>query len=168
LGKYGSVGGPGGNPWADPAATRGFIAVLLTFAFILAQLSTQVSKPALGTFPVDPEFGRDKLLLALKYKATGDEKKMLPLLKELAEAKVAHTEMGGLMDGVDGVGPGTQSYARATLAEHYFAKREWADALKWYEAWKLFVQGCGLSIEAAQNYRANRITTCQKGLGLKP
>jgi hypothetical protein len=143
-----------------------FIAMLLTFAFIIAQLPAQVSKPALGTFPVDPEYGRDKLLLALKYKATGDEK-MLPLLKELAEAKVAHTEMGGLMDGVDGVGPGTQSYARATLAEHYFAKREWADALKWYEAWKPFVQGCGLSIEAGQNHRANRITTCRKELGLK-
>jgi len=144
--------------------------MLLAFAFILAQLPIQTPKPALGTFPDNSERGRDKLLLALKYKSTGDEKKMLPLLKELAEAKVVYRGMGGMLDEneVDGVGPGTQSYARAMLAEHYFTKKEWADALKWYEAWKVFVQGCGLSIEAAQSHRANRIATCRKELGLKP
>jgi hypothetical protein len=144
--------------------------MLLAFALLISLPLAPVPSLPLGTFPgmSDTERSRDKLLLALGYRAAGDEKKMLLLLKELAEAQVVNTGMGGWMDGADGVGPGTRSYARVTLAEYHFAKKEWADALKWYEGWEPFVQGCGLSSMAAKRHRADRIAACHKELGLKP
>jgi hypothetical protein len=130
---------------------------------------------SLGLFPpkpstppsTDPDSGRTKLQLALWFRAAGDERWTLPLLRDLAQAKAAAGGMGGPGEAA-GVDPLVQSKACVTLADHYFAKKQWKEALRWYEAWVPVIEGCGLAQVAADQHRWNRIAACRKELGLKP
>ena len=103
----------------------------------------------------DTEF--ERLRLAGAYRAAGREADGLALLTELA------TE-----EGPNPVEPadltGVQNFARETLADYHFARKEWKASLRWYEG--ATVRGCQTGLQERKGFRAARIATCRKELGM--
>lgn len=111
-----------------------------------------------------------QLRLASRYKAAGDEKKLLPLLKELKELAEAKWDIDP-----DTVGwrvhPENSNNARKLLADYYFEKKEWKEAMKWYQAWVpglMLWGGCGVGLSGIDDWKRGRIAECRKQLDLKP
>ena len=124
------------------------------------------------------EGARIKLALAQMHQVLQNEKKMEALLKELARARVV--ERGGVEIYLSSVPPGgivgppeplidreTSNTARGMLAGYCYAKGNWKEALRWYEAWEPS-SWCGTGQEARKAFKAGRIATCREKLGLKP
>lgn len=70
-----------------------------------------------------------RLSLARAYGAGGDEAKMLALYKELAAAPPVDTQ-AHVMDASN-----TRNAAYEALGRHYLARKDWAEALRWWRAW---------------------------------
>jgi tetratricopeptide (TPR) repeat protein len=100
----------------------------------------------------------NRLSLARAYGRTGNDAKMLALLKELAADPPA-----GVPPPRD-TSAGVRLSARESLGDYYTDKRDWKEALKWWEAWRPS-SGCGLGIEAEEKKKRERIEQCRRALG---
>jgi tetratricopeptide (TPR) repeat protein len=111
--------------------------------------------------PDGPRAAGAKLDLARAHGARGEEEKMAALLKEVAALPPANTQYG-IMDASN-----TRNHAHRALADYYMRKKDWQEALKWWQRWKPD-SWCGTCAEAMREQREENIATCRKMLRAKP
>ncbi|MFO0848407.1 MAG: hypothetical protein U0871_07615 [Gemmataceae bacterium] len=94
-----------------------------------------------------------ELSLARAYGQVGKDSEMIRLLTRLA----GPTGRLKLLDGF------VRSGAQESLADHYLAKRDWMQALRWYEAWQP-ISGCGTCDASMEAKKKKAIETCRRAI----
>jgi hypothetical protein len=87
------------------------------------------------------------------YHARGDEEALIKLLRELAATTSADTHLHEMTVN------DARSRAHEWLGSIYMKRGEYAEALKWWEAWKPWTF-CGTCLESMERIRARGIATC--------
>ena len=95
--------------------------------------------------------------MALAYGVAGDDAKMIALLKEVAAAKPVNT-WSNIMDASN-----TRNHAHEVLGHYYMKKRDWKEAMAWWEKWQPS-SWCRTCAEAMQKQRQANIEECKKNL----
>ena len=96
------------------------------------------------------------LKMADIHKRAGDEEKMIACWKQAAAFKPSIHNRVYAADSI--------ARAHSHLADHYLQNKQWAEALKWYEAWKPS-SWCGTCLDGMNTRRTCNIAVCKMMLG---
>ncbi len=142
------------------------------------------------TLPSDTDIGRELLIISRAYFRAHDYQKSLKLFQEVVERKSAVASEGylGMGEVYQKLGDeekmlaaynravkiepvdarlsamdttNTRNKAFRFLGRYYIDKQEWAEALKWWQAWKP-TSLCGTCLESMKREKARNIALCLK------